>query len=202
MKKEDLARVMGLTEKQITAVIAISAEELKRYIPKTRFDEVNKAKKQLEQQIVYRDTQLTELNKRVNVNEELEKIIKNLNDANATTKTEYETKLKDITINYAIQAKLVDVKYADLLKCKFDRTKLSVTADGTVDGIDEQLTTIKGTYKDLFLPTVTVKQSNSIGGSHPPKGKRQELDSNYVNYYHRIVNRYGKTVGWVKISQF
>lgn len=39
---------------------------------------------------------------------------------------------------------------------KFYKAKLVVNADGTVTGIDEQLTTIKETYKDLFRPPVRV----------------------------------------------
>lgn len=49
---------------------------------------------------------------------------------------------------------------------KFDKSKLSVADDGTVVGIDEQLTAIKETYKDLFTKVMTGKQSNNQGGSH------------------------------------
>jgi len=165
MKKEELI-ALGLDEATAIKVEKASIEELKTFIPKVRFDEVNETKKTLETQITERDTQLTELNKKVKGNEELEKTIADLQTANTATKTEYESKLKDITINSAIQSKLTDTKYADLLTGKFDRTKLSVAADGTVVGIDEQLKTIKETYKDLFVPVVTGKDPNNKGGSH------------------------------------
>lgn len=171
MKKDELI-ALGLDEATAIKVEKASTEELKGFIPKARFDEVNETKKTLETQITERDTQLTELNKKVKGNEELEKTIADLQTANATTKTEYETKLKDITINSAIQAKLTDTKYADLLTSKFDKTKLSVAADGKVVGIDEQLTTIKETYKDLFVPPVTGrlpynKDTNPTGVKNP-----------------------------------
>lgn len=165
MKKEDLIK-LGLTEEQAQQVIDAYTESLKGFIPKTRFDEVNETKKDLEKQIAVRDTQLTELTKKAKGNEDLEKTIKDLQDANATTKADYESKLKDITISSAIQSKLTDTKYADLLTGKFDRTKLSISADGTVLGIDEQLTSIKETYKDLFVPVIKGKgEPNNKGGS-------------------------------------
>jgi len=151
---------------------AIKTEFPKNAVPKAEFNTLNDTKKTLEAQIAERDTQLTELNKKVKGNEELEKTIADLQTANATTKTEYETKLKDITINSAIQSKLTDTKYADLLLGKFDKTKLSVAADGKVVGIDEQLVTIKETYKDLFVPVVKGKdpfnkEKTPTGGKNP-----------------------------------
>lgn len=176
MKKEELI-ALGLEEAVALKVEQASMEELKGFIPKTRFDEVNETKKDLEKQIKDRDTQLTELNKKVKGNEDLEKTIKDLQDTNKATKEQYEAKIKEMTINASIQAKLTDTKYPDLLSTKFDKTKLSIAADGTVIGIDEQLTTIKETYKDLFVPPVKGGQPNNTGGSQPPKGKRQELEA-------------------------
>ena len=41
MKKEDLMKIEGMTDDLATKIAEASAEELKGYIPKTRFDEVN-----------------------------------------------------------------------------------------------------------------------------------------------------------------
>lgn len=171
MTKEQLL-AMGLTEEQAEKVLAASSEEMKNFIPKARFDEVNETKKELEQQIKDRDKQLKDLHEKAKGNEELEKTIQELQDINKTTKETYEARIKDMIINAAIQAKLTDAKYPDLLVTKFDRSKLSVGADGNVSGIDEQLTTIKETYKDLFIPDVTGrktfnKETTSLGGKNP-----------------------------------
>ena len=50
MKKEELIE-KGLTEDQAKAVMEIYTEEMKGYIPKSRFDEVNTAKADLEKQV-------------------------------------------------------------------------------------------------------------------------------------------------------
>lgn len=96
-----------------------------------------------------------------------------------TLKTTYESKLKELTINTAIQSKLTDTKYADLLSGKFDRAKLSVTEDGTVLGIDDQLASIKETYKDLFTPVVKGKEPNNQGGS--PSGGKNPWSKEHFN---------------------
>lgn len=163
---------LGFTEEQATKAAEASAEELKGFIPKGRFDEVNDTKKELEQQIKDRDKQLKDLQEKAKGNEDLEKIINTLQEANKASKEQYESKIKEMTINSAIQAKLTDTKYPDLLSGKFDKTKLSIASDGTVVGIDEQLTTIKEQYKDLFVPKVTGREPNNrnitpTGGKNP-----------------------------------
>jgi len=62
MKKEDLIK-LGLDEKMAQKVADTFAEYLKGFIPKSRFDEVNEAKKKLEQDIKTRDEQLEALKK-------------------------------------------------------------------------------------------------------------------------------------------
>jgi hypothetical protein len=98
---------------------------------------------------------ITTLKKDNKDNETLQQTIKTHEGTIETLKTTYEGKIKDLTINAAIQTKLTDTKYPDLLATKFDKSKLVVGTDGAVSGIDEQLTQIKETYKDLFTPAVT-----------------------------------------------
>ena len=47
MKKEDFV-ALGISEEAAEKVAAMFAEELKGYVPKSRFDEVNRAKKEAE----------------------------------------------------------------------------------------------------------------------------------------------------------
>ena len=166
MKKEQLLE-LGLTDEQVDKVLALHKEVLTGFIPKARFDEVNETKKELEQQIQERDEQLKELQKKAKGNEELEKRIQELQETNKATKEQYEAKIREMTINAAIQSKLTDAKDPELLLTKFDRSKLSIAEDGTVLGIDEQLTTLKEQYKDLFKPDLKGREPNNIGGTPP-----------------------------------
>lgn len=153
MKKEDLV-AMGLTEEQADKILGLHTEELKGFIPKSRFDDVNDTKKDLEQQIRDRDKQLKDLGEKVKGNEEAEKTIKELQETNKKTKGEYESKIKEMKINAAIMSELSDAKYPELLVREFDRAKLSIADDGTVSGIKDEGTRIREVYKDQFTPVV------------------------------------------------
>jgi septal ring factor EnvC (AmiA/AmiB activator) len=178
MKKEQLLE-LGLTEEQADKVLNLHKEVLSGFIPKARFDEVNDAKKDLEQQLKDRDKQLDDLSKKAKDNEELSKQIKDLQDANKATKEQYEDKIRDMTINAAIQSKLTDAKYPDLLLTKFDRSKLSIAEDGTVLGVDEQLAALKEQYKDLFKQDLRGREPNNIGGS--PSGQKNPWSKEHFN---------------------
>lgn len=158
---------------------SIKTEFPKNAVPKTEFNTLNDTKKDLEQQIKDRDKQLKDLQDKAKGNEELEKTIKDLQETNKTTTQQYEGKLKELKIDAAIQSKLTDTKYPDLLVTKFDKSKLVVNADGTVTGVDEQLTAIKETYKDLFNPPVTGRQPNNTGGS--PNGQKNPWSKEHFN---------------------
>lgn len=170
---------LGLTEEQATKAAEASKEELAGFIPKTRFDEVNATKKDLETQITDRDKQLTELSKKAKGNEELEKQITDLQEKNLATASEYESKLKTIKLDSAIKLALKGskAKYEDLLVGKFDKEKLEISEDGAIKGLDEQLKGIKEGYKDLFEQKLTGNTPNNTGGSAASAGKRQELET-------------------------
>lgn len=173
LEKEMIDKIMAENGKDI------ESEKQKVIAKQTELDSLNDTKKDLEQQIKDRDKQLKELQDKAKGNEELEKTIKDLQDTNKATKDQYEAKIKEMTISTAIQAKLSDTKYPDLLLTKFDRTKLVVNADGTVTGIDEQLTGIKETYKDLFVPAVTGREPNNNGDT--PTGGKNPWSKEHFN---------------------
>ena len=96
MKKEDLMKIEGMTDDLATKIAEASAEELKGYIPKTRFDEVNEAKKNAEALVKERDKQLEDVKKSTGDNEELKKQIEQLQESNKTAKAEYEANIKRV----------------------------------------------------------------------------------------------------------
>jgi len=159
MKKENLI-ALGLTVAQVNEVMDIYTKDLKGYIPKKRFDEVNDSRKDLKKQIKDKNEQLISLEEKIKSCEEVEKIIKKLQQENESAKKSYEAKMKDMTITSAIQSKLMSVKYSDLLVDKFDKSVLVVNEDGTVSGIDEQLTILKKQYRDLFIIETKAKEPN------------------------------------------
>lgn len=85
-----------------------------------------------------------------------------------TVKAEYESKIRDMKINGAIEKALAGAKakHTDLLVDKFNRDKIEIDKDGKIKGIDEQLAGFKESYADLFVPEVQgQKPQNPEGGN-------------------------------------
>jgi hypothetical protein len=95
MKKEEFI-ALGISDDIAEKAATASAEELKGYVPKSRFDEVNEAKKVAESTIKERDKQLDDLKKSSGDNEELKKQIADLQEANKTAAQEYEKSMKQL----------------------------------------------------------------------------------------------------------
>lgn len=142
------------------------------YVGVGKYNTLVTEKDGIQEKLTTADATIETLKKSNKDNETLQQTIKTHESTIETLKTTYEGKIKEMTINSAIHAKLTDTKYPDLLATKIDKSKLVVGADGIVSGIDEQLTAIKETYKDLFTPTVAGrdpqnKDKSPIGGKNP-----------------------------------
>ena len=95
MKKEEIV-ALGVDEELAQKVADASAEELKGFIPKSRFDEVNEAKKNAEALVKERDAQLETLKASTGNAEALQKQIADLQEANKAAEKEYEANLKKV----------------------------------------------------------------------------------------------------------
>ena len=93
MKKEEFV-ALGIAEDIAEKAANASAEELKGYVPMSRFNEVNEAKKTAENTIKERDKQLDNLKKSTEDVDGLKKQIESLQEANKTMASENEKALK------------------------------------------------------------------------------------------------------------
>ena len=153
MKKEELMTIEGMTDAIADAVIKANAEELKSYIPKTRFDEVNEAKKNAEALIKERDTQLEALKGASGDIDALKKQIEELQTANKTAKSEYDASIKRMQIDNAVNAALhaAGGKNTTAIKALLkDLDKAELGEDGTVKGLDEQIKALVKSDAYLF----------------------------------------------------
>lgn len=161
---------LGLTEEQATKAEEESKKELEGYIPKTRFNEVNEAKKKAEEEVKSREKQIEEIKKNVGDNEALQKQIETLQADNKKAKEEYDKELKDLQISNAIKLALGDkAQDTDLVAGLFDKSKLILGDDGKVTGLDEQLKNLKETKSFLFKedkqPDPAPQQGFKLGGN-------------------------------------
>ncbi len=173
---KELLKKAGVEDAKVDEIVGNINKELpKNFIPKDKYNEVSEAKKQLESDIKERDKQLKDLGDKAKGNEELEKQIKELQETNKKAKKEYEAKIKNVTLDNAIKLALKDskAKYDDLLMSKFDREKLSIKEDGSIEGLEEQMKSIKENYKDLFEQPLKGNPPNNTGGSDDSSGLDQ-----------------------------
>lgn len=168
MNKEQLV-ALGLTDEQADKVVAGFGQ----MIPKSRLDEKIEEVKGLNATIKERDTQLEDL-KKVDA-KGLQAKIDELQTANETAKTEYESNLKDTQLNNALKLALVGkVHDLDYAITQIDKGKIELDADGNVTkGLDEQVTPLRETKSFLFVE----KQEEKLPlfkGLTPTDGKKAD----------------------------
>lgn len=149
MKKEDFLK-LGFTEEQAQKAAEASAEELKEFIPKSRFDEVNNSKKQLEKDISARDEQLETL-KKVDA-EGLKAEIEKLQNENKITKEKFETEIKQVKIDTAIEKALIGAKAKNTkaVKALLELGNIEFEGD-SIKGLDSQLKKLQESDDSKFL---------------------------------------------------
>lgn len=149
-----------------------------KYIEKSKFDEVKQAKKQLETDIKDRDTQLETLKKSVGDNATLKQQIETLQADNKKKDEDYQAELKDLKLTNAIKLAIADsAQDVDLVSGLIDKTKLILSDDGKVTGLEEQVTGLKESKSFLFK-SVDENNTNNIqftkrtnGGNSDPTQK-------------------------------
>lgn len=157
MKKEDLI-AMGLTEDQAKKVL----ESLDgNFVTKTRFNEVNEENKTLKQSVADRDKQLEDLKKSSGDNAELKKQIETLQQQNADQKKAHEAELNQLKLDNAIDAALMaaGAKNGKAVKALLDVTKVKLSEDGKLTGLDEQVAAVQKSDAYLFESKQQTKQT-------------------------------------------
>ena len=195
MKKEDLMKIDGMTEELATKIAEASAEELKGYIPKTRFDEVNEAKKNAEALVKERDKQLEDVKKSTGDNEELKKQIEQLQEINKTAKAEYEANIKRVqkenidtlllTENGAKNAKAI-LALLDAVDDKLEGDEYKAARLAQIQALQKSesyLFNINGGSQSHIPGTITKEQFNRMGYK-----EREELYNTNKELYDSLVN--------------
>lgn len=168
-KQEFIA--LGLTDELATKAEEASKKELETYIPKTRFDEVNEAKKQAEKDVKERDTQIETLKKSAGDNEDLKKQIETLQEENKTAREKAESDMKELKLTNAIKLAVAGkAQDEDLVAGLFDKSKLILGDDGKITGLDEQLKVLQKDKAFLFKTEEPKPGFVPVGGNTPIGG--------------------------------
>ena len=168
MKKEDLV-AMGLSEELADKVVSASAEELKGYIPKSRFDEVNTEKNTLKTTLAERDKQLTDLQNSAKDSDALNQQIAELIKANADAQAAHDAEIKQLKIDNAIEKALGDAGALNskAVKALLELEGVELSEDGYVKGLDKQIEKLKGADDSKFLFKSAEPSSPQMRGASP-----------------------------------
>ena len=181
MNKEDLLK-LGLTEEQAEKVLNANTEQLKGFIPKARFDEVNNAKKQAEKDLSERDKQLETLKNSTGDIEALKQTIETLQNENKSATDKYNAELAEIKLAGAVDTALLgaDALNVRAVKALLDMSKIKMDGDVLL-GINEQIESLKKAEdsKMLFKAAEVGKQKGpNFSGVKPGEGNTGNGESN------------------------
>ena len=134
------------------------------FIPKSRFDQVNQAKKELEVQLKDRDTQLADLSKNNKDNEVLLNQIKDLQALNKQTTTDYENKINQMQFDYALDGALTNAKSKNnkALKALLDMNSIKYQ-EGKFEGLQEQIEALQKDASYLFDLNTAPANTGGLG---------------------------------------
>ncbi|WP_431808797.1 phage scaffolding protein [Lysinibacillus sphaericus] len=182
---KELLKNAGIAEDQVETIVADAAKEVpKHVVPKAVYNDLSTEKKSLETQLSERDTQLTELQKQVKGNEELEKTIKELRDANDLAATKHQEELQSQKIESAIEIALTGAKARNLTAAKalLDRDGVTIDKDGNVIGLTDKVKALVESEetKFMFESTETVITGTTPGGQ--PGGGGNTIDTSKMTY--------------------
>lgn len=133
------------------AIKDINKKAPEHIVPKDQYNTLSETNKQLKADVKTRDDQLEELKKAGSV-EDLKKQLEDAQEANKNAQKEYDQKIADMKFDAAIEKALASALHPDLIAKQIDKSKLKLNKDGTIDGLEEQVKTLKETYKDMFKP--------------------------------------------------
>lgn len=176
MKKEEFVK-LGLDEETAKKCEAASTEELKGYIPKARFDDVNNEKKKLELDVRDRDGQLETLKNSTGDVEGMKQQIATLQAENKTKDEAHAAEIRQLKLDAAIDSALTAASAKNAVAVKAllkDMDKAELADDGTVKGLAEQIAAIQKSDSYLFDTKDTKK--TQVKGAKPGESGNEDGD--------------------------
>lgn len=124
---------------------------LKNYVPRTRLNEVNEIKKQLEGKVTDFESQLKETKKLVSENEDFKNKYSNLENKFNETLSMKDKEILNINKRAKLENKLISegAKHVNLLLKEVNLENIKIDGDSLI-GADDTIKSLKENYQDLF----------------------------------------------------
>lgn len=182
MKKEEFVK-LGIDEETAKKLETASMEELKGYIPKARFDEVNEEKKKLQEDVKARDKQLETLKNSTGDVEAMKQQIETLQADNKAKDEAHRAEIKQLKIDNAVDTALGEAKAKNKVAVRAllkDLDKAELGDDGLIKGLADQIKALQKSDSYLFEQTSKTK----IKGANPGESGDgdQGIDTSKMTY--------------------
>lgn len=181
MKKEELIK-LGLDEETAKKVEAASTEELKGYVEKTKYSELETIKNQLEESNKTINKQLEDLKKNTGDAEALKAEVQKMQDENKNKETEYTNNIKKLKVDNAVELELIGAKAKNTkaVKALLNLENLEIGEDGKVKGLEDQIKNLTKDEGTAFLFEAESKTKTPKGTD--PTGKSTKKDIKDMTY--------------------
>ena len=173
MKREDFI-ALGIDEELASKCEKASSEELKNYVPYERFKELVDEKNKLKTDIADRDKQFETLKNSTGDVEAMKEQIATLQSENKSKDEAHAAEIRQMKINSALESALISSKAKNLTAVKAlikDLDKAELQDDGSIKGLEEQITALKKSDSYLFEEAVATKPS--FKGFQPGVAKKE-----------------------------
>lgn len=171
MRREDLQKIKGLTDEQINSILNLHKDDSKAWT--TKFDNQNTQIKTLTADLEkFKDVDIEDLkNAKASYETEKQKLI-----------DDHTKEINDMKFNGALELAVIGTKTVDpiALKAHLDISKLKYNEETKgIDGLDEQITTIRETHGYLFTSKPTGGSHGSLGGESVDTSLNGALTEHY-----------------------
>lgn len=185
MKKEELVKI-GLTEEDAEKVAKASEEELKGFVPKSRFDEVNEARKHAEESVKERDKQIEGLKASAGDAEAMKQQIEQLQQDNKAKDSLHASEIRQLKIDNAVDSALMGAKALNVkaVRALLDLEKAELAEDGSVKGLAEQIQKLQAAddSKFMFETSAKPKLKGAKAGEDGIEDGDQKVDTSKMSY--------------------
>lgn len=155
---------LGIEKSLAKKAADASADELKGYVTKEKYDAADQQRQQAETSVADYKTQLETLKASAGDNETLKQQIADLQTQNQQKEQQHKQELADLRMTSAIKMAIAaDAQDGDLVAGLVDRKKLILGDDGKVTGLDEQIKSLKESKPFLFKQEEQPKPNGKRG---------------------------------------
>lgn len=176
---------LGLEKEAVDKIMAENGMDIEtaKTESKTRLETLETENTQLKTQVTDRDSQLETLKASTGDVEAMKTQIVTLQADNQAAKEKYESDMKELKMTTAIKLAVGDsAQDADLVTGLFDKTKLILSEDGKVTGLDEQLKELKKNKTFLFKEEksgIVIKGGKPVEGKGTPPAEKEPSKMTY-----------------------